>query len=107
MKPPRTSPIEPVDLTTIFGTKLDPAGLDLFTVRRRRCRRRRAAAAPPPPQPPPPRSPRSSAASALRAAQKMLKYEPGARISAAALEHEYFDAETLEFFARRAQAGGA
>ena len=40
--------------------------------------------------------------------RQMLKYEPGARISAkAALEHEYFDAETLEFFARRAQAGGA
>ena len=62
-----------------------------------------------PPQPPSRGArPRSSAASALRAAQKMLKYEPGARISAkAALEHEYFDAETLEFFARRAQAGGA
>ena len=51
--------IEPVDLTTIFGTKLDPAGLDLLTVRRRRAA---AAAAPPPrraapPQPQPRRSP--------------------------------------------------
>ena len=83
----------------------------MLTVRRRRRRRRAAAAPPPPPRaapPPPRRSPPLTAASALRAAQKMLKYEPGARISAkAALEHEYFDAETLEFFARRAQAGGA
>ena len=111
MKPPPDNvAIEPVDLTTIFGTKLDPAGLDLLTVRRRRRRRRRAAAAPRCAPQPPSRGarPRSSAASTLRAAQKMLKYEPGARISAkAALEHEYFDAETLEFFARRAQAGGA
>ena len=111
MKPPPDNvAIEPVDLTTIFGTKLDPAGLDLLTVRRRRRRRRRAAAAPRRAAQPPSRGarPRSSAASTLRAAQKMLKYEPGARISAkAALEHEYFDAETLEFFARRAQAGGA
>ena len=59
MKPPPDNvAIEPVDLTTIFGTKLDPAGLDLLTVRRRRRRRhRRRRAAPRAPTPQPRRSP--------------------------------------------------